>query len=190
MATIKKQYIAALIAGLALTASLTACSTPATSADPGAKPATSEAPASVEEEPAPEVDDLIKPFGEVVTYQDGVSISVALVGAFTPTEYAIVGAADETPTVFKVVITNNSDKPLEPGAIAQANSGGKPATYIADAGNPEYGDLGMFPTTTILPGQTLEWYSAFGVVDPADVTLEIAPAPIEYDNAIFTNIPL
>lgn len=186
MFNIKKQYIAALLAGFALTATLTACSTPATSADPAAKPATSEqAPAAVEEEPA--TNDLIKPFGEVVTYEDGVSISVALVGPFTPGEYAIVGGADETPTVFKVVITNNSDEPLEPAAIPQANSGGKPATYIADTGNAEYGDLGLFPTTTLLPGQTLEWYAAFGVVDPADVTLEITPSSFTYDNAIFTN---
>ena len=36
MVNIKKQYIAALLAGFALTATLTACSTPATSVDPDA----------------------------------------------------------------------------------------------------------------------------------------------------------
>lgn len=188
MANIKKQYIAAFVAGLALTASLTACSTPAASApDPQASAATAdEKPA----ETPPAVNELVKPFGEVVTYKDGVSISVSAPTQFTPSNLDSFPLPEgQTPLVFKVVLTNNSDKPLEPGAIAQANSGGKPATYIADVANTEYPDLGMFPTTTILPGQTLEWFTAFSVIDPADITLEIAPAPIDYDNAIFTNVP-
>ena len=183
MFNIKKQYIASLIAAVALTATLTACSTPATSADPNAKPATSEAPAAVEDAPAE--NDLIKAFGDVVTYQDGVSISVALVGEFTPTEYAIYGEG-EIPLVFKVVLTNNSEEPLEPAVVPQANSGGKPATYVADAGNPQYGDLGLFPTAAVLPGQTLEWYTAFSVADPADVTMQLSPTSFTYDDAIFT----
>jgi len=187
MATIKKQYIAALLAGIALTASLTACGgTSATSVDPDAKPATSEqAPAAVEEAPAE--NELIKPFGEVVSYEDGVSISVALVGEFTPSSEFVQVGEGEIPLVFKIVLTNNTAEPLEPGVIPQANSGGKPATYIADVGNPEYGDLGMFPTAAILPGQTLEWFAAFGVADPADVTMQISPMPFDYDDAIFTN---
>lgn len=183
MVTIKKQYIASLLAAVALTATLTACGTPATSTDPDAKPATSEAPTAVKEAPAE--NEFIKPFGDIVSYADGVSISVALVGEFTPGQYAIYGEG-EIPLVFKVVLTNNSDEPLEPGVIPQANSGGKPATYIADVGNPEYGDLGLFPTAAILPGQTLEWFTAFGVADPADVTMQLSPMPFDYDDAIFT----
>ena len=184
MVTIKKQYIAALIAGLALTASLTACtSVSATSVDPDAKAATSEEAPAVEEEPA--ANPLIKPFGEVVSYEDGVSISVALIGEFTPTQYAIYNEG-ETPLVFKVLITNNSEEPLEPAAVAEATSGGKPAGFIADAGNPEYGDLGLFPTSVILPGQTLEWYTAFGVTDPADVTMQLSPTLFDHEAAIFT----
>lgn len=192
MATIKKQYIAALVAGLALTATLTACGTPAVTADPAAKPATSEAPAVVEEEaPAsdPATSDYIKPFGEVVSYQDGVSISVALVGPFAISNTGIPVGEGETPMAFKVVLTNNSDKPLEPGAMPEANSGGKPATYIADVGNPQYNNIGLFPTATVLPGQTLEWYTGFGVADPEDITLEIAPTVFDYDMAIFTTAP-
>lgn len=197
MSTIKNfvnnhNYIAALlfmILGLSLMIALTACGgTSTTSADPGAKAATSEEETVVEEPSPPAVNNFLKQFGEVVSYDDGVSISVALVGPFSPGEYAIYGEG-ETPVVFKIVLTNNSTEVLEPGTIAQANSGGKPATYIADVGNPEYGDLGLFPTTSILPGQTLEWFTAFGVADVNDITLEITPAPFEYDNAIFTNIP-
>lgn len=195
MATIKNfvnqhNYLSALffvLIGLSLMIALTACgSKEPVAADPNASAA------AVEEEPAeqtpPAVNNFIKQFGDVVTYDDGVSISVAAVGPFTPSEYVTV-AAGETPVVFKVVLTNNSTEVLEPGAIAQANSGGKPATYIADVGNTEYGELGLFPTASILPGQTLEWYTAFGVVDVNDVTLEISPMSFDYDNAIFTNIP-
>jgi hypothetical protein len=181
-----------LIVGVVLMLALSACSTKspdAVKSDPKASSAadTQETPKETPTQTPPPVDDNVKNFGDVATYEDGVSISVALVGPFTPSETALPVGAGETPVVFKIVITNHSDKPLEPGAMPQANSGGKPATYIADTGNKQYGDLGLFPTTTILPGQTLEWYTAFGVVDPANITLEITPAPFDYANTIFTN---
>lgn len=201
MATIKKaiyrqNYFAALFIvfiALALMVALTGCGGPsAVAADPKASNAAVEdEPAEVEpvEEPAPPVNNLIKQFGEVVTYDDNVSISVSAPTPFTPTnlDYFPLGEG-ETAVVFKVVLTNNSTEPLEPGALAQANSGGKPATYITDVGNPEYPDLGLFPTTTILPGQTLEWFTAFGVTNVEDITLEISPTSFVYDSAIFTNV--
>lgn len=199
MATIKKaiarhNYIAAflfLIIGAMLMILLSACgSNEAVAADPKASSATVDEEPTEEQAP-PAVDNFIKPFGEVVTYEDGVSISVSAPTPFTPTNLDMFPLAEgETAVVVKVVLTNNSEKPLEPGAIAQANSGGKPATYLSNAGNPEYGDIGLFPTTTILPGQTLEWFVGFGVADVNDITVEIAPAPFDYDNAIFTNIAL
>lgn len=195
MSTIKNfvnnhNYIAALlfvIIGFSLMIALAACgSKEPAAADPNASAATVEEPA---EQTPPAVNEFIKQFGDVITYEDGVSISVSVPTPFTPSNLDYMPLAEgETPVVFKVVLTNNSTDVLEPGAIAQANSGGKPATYIADVGNPEYGDLGLFPTTSVLPGQTLEWFTAFGVADVNDITLEITPAPFEYDNAIFTNI--
>jgi hypothetical protein len=181
---------AALIA-VAIALFLTGCGKQAVESapDPLASAAAAE---EVKEEPTqepPAVNDLIKQFGEIVTYDDGVSISVALIGPYTPGEYAQGIVEGQTPTVFKVVITNNSDQPLEPGAIPSVNSGGQPAEYIADVAHAEYGDLGLFPTTSILPGQTLEWFTAFGVTDPANINMDITPAPFEYDTAIFTNVP-
>lgn len=167
---------------------LTGCSVAAESTpDPAASAAST--PTEDSAEPAAEetVNPLIKPFGEIVTYEDGVSISVSPGASFTPGEYA-QGAESGTPLVFKVIITNNSDVTVEPAAIPSATSGGQPATYIADVANPEYGDLGMFPTTTLLPGQTIEWYTAFAVADPADVTYQISPTSFDYDSAIFTTV--
>jgi hypothetical protein len=181
--------IVAFLMAIAIAIFFTGCASKAVaeSPDPFASSAVEEV-----EEPAqtpPSVNPLIKQFGDVVTYEDNVSISVALIGPFTPGEYAQGIVEGYQPTVFKVVLTNNSDKPLEPTAIASATSGGKPAEYIADIANAEYGDLGLFPTTSVLPGQTLEWYTAFSVSDPSDITLEISPTSFDYDQAIFTTVP-
>jgi len=153
-------------------------------------PAASAAPMPTAEEPEasePEASPLIKSFGEVVTYEDGVSISVSMVGEFTPTPYAAGVTAGKIPTVFLIVVTNNSKQAIKPYTFALANSGGMPAEGISDIGNEEYGELGFDPTGTILPGQTLQWYTAFSLADPLDVTMEISPG-FEYEDAIFTNV--
>lgn len=169
---------------------ITGCTTTeAVAADPKASAATVEEDTVTAEVEPPAIDELVKQFGDVVTYKDGVSISVSAPTPFTPSNLDYFPLAEgETAVILKVVLTNNSDKPFEPSALAQANSGGKPATYLSDYANPEYGNVGGFPTTSILPGQTLEWFVGFGVADPADITLEISPTPFEYDNAIFTNV--
>lgn len=198
MATIKKattRHNAAailffVIASIILMATLAGCSLRTTAVDPAASAATAEE-VSAGTPPAPKANDFVKPFGDVVSYKDGVSISVGLIGEFTPSNSQVFPLPEgETAMVFKVVLTNNSNEVFKPGAMALANSGGKPATYIADSGNTEYPGLGLFPTTSLLPGQTLEWFSAFGVSDVSDITLEVSPSPFGYDKAIFTNIPL
>lgn len=199
MDTIKKaidrhKYVAAFlfaIIALVLVMGLAGCSTAVVEPDPAASAATvDEVVAETEEQTPPPVNEFVKQFGEVVSYEDGISISVALVGPFTPSnlEYFPLGEG-ETAVLFKVVLTNNSEAVFEPGAVPNATSGGKTATYISDVGNPEYGDIGLFPVTSLLPGQTLEWYAAFGVADPADITFEIGPGPFDYQSAIFTNVP-
>lgn len=161
---------------------LTGCSVPAA---PTPDPVASAASQPEVQEPVAETSPLIQPFGGVVTYEDGVSVSVSTGAPFQPTDMA-VGAEGGTPLVFKVVLTNNSTEPLEPTAFPSATSGGQMASNIADVANPEFGDIGLSPTTTILPGQTIEWYSAFSVADPADVTFEVSPTSFDYDMAIFT----
>lgn len=174
--------VASIVIAAAL---LTGCSV---AAEPTPDPAASAA--STPEQPAEpvveEVNPLIKPFGEVITYEDGVSISVSAGAPFTPTEYA-AGAESGNPIVFEVVITNNSEAPLEPTAYPTMSSGGQESTMIADVAHPKFGDVGMPPTTTLLPGQTVKFYTAFAVVDPADVTLEVSPS-FDHDYAIFTTV--
>lgn len=168
--------------------SLSAGSRPDPEASAAAAPA-AEATTEPAAEPAPEApaNPLIKAFGEVITYEDGVSISVSPAAPFTPTEYA-AGAETGTPVIFTVVITNNSAEPLEPLAFPTVSSGGQQGSSIFDIGNPEYGDIGMFPTTTLLPGQTIQWISGFAVANPADVTFEVSPSSFLYEDAIFTTL--
>ncbi|WP_282828771.1 hypothetical protein [Gulosibacter sediminis] len=126
----------------------------------------------------------------VVTYDDGVSISMSQPSEFTPTNLDYMPRAEgDTSVVFKVVLTNNSSEVLEPIVFPEASSGGKPAIMVADVGNPDYPNLGMAPTMSILPGQTIEFYTAFNVADPSNITLEVSPTSFKYENAIFTSIP-
>lgn len=181
--------LSATVGAIALSALLLAgCSTSA-GAQPDPAASAAAAPVEATTEPAAEApsNPMIQPFGGVVTYEDGVSISVSPGVQFTPGEYAI-GADTGVPTIFKVVITNNSAEPLEPTAFPSVSSAGQQASYIADTGNAEYGDIGMFPTTTVLPGQTIEWFSGFAVADPADITFEVSPTSFLYDSAIFTTL--
>lgn len=136
------------------------------------------------EEP-PAVNPLIKQLGEVVTYTDGVSISVSTPAPFTPTEYAN-GADQANQVLFTFVITNGTDKPLEPMVYPTVSSGGVESSPIIDIGNPA-GQTSFGPDTTILPGQTIQWLQAFSIADPANITIELSPS-FEYENAIFTNI--
>ena len=184
-----------LISALAISSvaiiGLSGCAT--TGAAPTADPKASSAGVQTETQtPAvtpPLENQYIKQFGDVVTYDDGVSVSVALIGAYTPGKYAQGVVAGEQPTVFQIVITNNSTEVLEPTAVPSASSGGQTATYIGDIMHPDYGDIGMFPTTSVLPGQTIQWYSAFSIVDPANITFQLSPVSFTYENAIFTNLP-
>lgn len=174
---------------LLLVVLLTGCGAKPVVADPQASAAAAPAAETPAQAP-PTANNFIKQFGDVVTYDDGISISVSEPIPFTPSNLDYMPlAAGDTAVVFKLVLTNNSAEPFEPGAVSQASSGGKPANMIADVGNTDYPQLGLFPTATVLPGQTIEWYVGFGISDPAKITFDVAPYPIGYEDAIFTNIP-
>jgi hypothetical protein len=169
---------------------ITGCATPgAASPDPDASSA---AVVDIPEEtatPEPTKDSRVKAFNEIATYADGVSISVSAPAEFTPSELAYPQLAEgESGVVFKLVLTNNSSDILEPATVVNVTSGGKLASYISDVDSADYPDLGAFPMASVLPGQTIEWYLAYGVVDPANITLDAAPVTFMYDNMIFTNV--
>lgn len=154
---------------------------------PTTEPSVAQPASEPEETPETVVDPMISALGEAFTYTNNVSISVSTPVPFQPTEYAN-GADQANQVLFTFVITNGTDKPLEPTVWATVSSGGAEGSPIIDVGN-EAGQTSFGPSTTILPGQTIEWLQAFSIADMESITVEISPG-FEYENAIFTNIPL
>jgi len=148
-----------------------------THADPKASSATVEKPA-----PAPVTDPLVKKFGEVVTYKDGVSVSVSPAAPYTPSPEAAGATAGMTYIQVTLVVTNNSDKTLDQAGWPTATSGGQQAAAISDFGQ----NIGDTPAGPLLAGQTMKWNEAFSVADAADITIAYSPS-FEYKNAIFTS---
>lgn len=194
MDTIKKHspltivaYILTLV--FATTLFLTGCSPQVEAVDKSPQETAEVVEEETTEPSPPPVNEYIKQFGETVVYADGVELKVDMVGAFEPTVSAMGAVAGEQPTIFAITIVNNSEIPFEPVSFPTASSGGVEAAMIADAGNPTYGDVGLYPQTTVLPGQTISWNAAYSIADPTNVTFEVSPSSYNYENGIFTNIP-
>ena len=147
----------------------TGCSTPAASAP--------------EQEPVVE-DDGLYAFGETVTYEDGISVSVSEPAYYVAGELAS-GPVEGQPTLaFKIVVTNSSEEPFDPSLVfATLTSGGAESAGVFDTEN----EVGFPPVTKVLPGQTVEWVQAWSVVDAASLTLELNVG-FTHDAAIFTNV--
>jgi len=121
-------------------------------------------------------------FGEVFTYDDGISVSVAAPEPFTPGEYAS-GADQAATVVFSVTVQNDSTANFDPALVfTSVSSGGTEADAVYDV---EQGVQGS-PSTTVPAGQSVTWQEAFSVADPAQVVFEIAPG-FDYDDAVFTS---
>ena len=135
----------------------------------------------------PPVNNFIKQFGDVITWDDGTSISVSAPAPFEPTAYAAGGHEGWANLVFEIVMTNGTDEPMDPFSWPSLSSGGQEAATWTDIGNP-IGDIGMGPTTSILPGQSVKWLVAYAVADPSTLTFQIMPQ-VGYEEGIFTNIP-
>ena len=142
-----------------------------------------------QEEPAEEPDTAPVgnlAFGDTMVWEDDVELTVSAPVPYSPTEFA-AGATLPNNIVFTMTITNNSTENLEPLPFAQLSSGGQEASQIFDiTGDGE--DVGVPPTTVILPGESVTWRTAWSVADPASLTMQIAPS-FAYEDAVFTNIP-
>lgn len=132
--------------------------------------------------PTPVANPFVKPFGGTVTYQDGVTLSVAAPVAYTPTANAY-GAVDGQAVVkMTVTITNGSKDVLDVAGFPQANSGSAQAQVVTDLEVP----VGNTPNGPLLAGQSLSWDEAYSVTNPNDITFSYAPSPT-YQTAIFTS---
>ncbi len=142
-----------------------------------------------QEEPAEEPDTAPVgnlAFGDTMVWEDDVELTVSAPVPYSPTEFA-AGATLPNNIVFTMTITNNSTENLEPLPFAQLSSGGQEASQIFDI-TADGEDVGVPPTTVILPGESVTWRTAWSVADPAALTMQVAPS-FAYEDAVFTNIP-
>lgn len=156
----------------------TGCSVPASSTpDPAASSA------STPEEPAAQEPPAIPVFGETITYDDGISVSVSAPAPYTPSELAAGVVEGQQAVVFEIVITNNSTEGFDPTlALASASSAGVEASGIFDTSN----QIGFPPSTTVTPGSTIKWQQAFSVADPNNITFELQVG-FTHDPALFVS---
>jgi len=125
-------------------------------------------------------------FGETFAWDDGVSMTVSEPEPFTPSDLAM-GADQAVNLAFTLTITNDSSENVQPVVFSRLASGDTDATRIFDVGA-EGGQVGIPPTTAILPGESITWREAWSVADPDSLTMQTAPS-FQYEDAIFTNVP-
>src|SRR6187402_3115697 len=74
-------------------------------------PGTAATPVSESTPSAAPENEYIKAFGDVKTWENGVSLSVSTPSAFTASEYALGAVEGQAQVVFTFVLTNGSDAP-------------------------------------------------------------------------------
>ncbi|WP_421083849.1 hypothetical protein [Rothia nasimurium] len=147
------------------------------------------APESAAETPAADagsasaVEGVLK-FGDTAEYSDGLRMTLSEPRTdFVPSEYT--ARLDESLTnyvAFTVTIENGTSEPFEPLFYAEGNSGGKAVDQIFDADQ----NIGSGPSGRILPGESVTFDVAFGVADPASVTLDVS-ADFDHDPVLYSN---
>jgi hypothetical protein len=125
--------------------------------------------------------DLNFTFGQTVTYEDGLAVTVSAPAAFTPSQYA-AGATQKSNIVFTITIKNGTGKNYDPTMYTTVSSAGTEADAIFDT----EANIGGAPTTTVPDGGTVTYRAAFSVADPAHLVMDVEPG-FSYSKATFTN---
>lgn len=176
------------VAAAVLAVMLAGCVPAGTAKSPEA-PSSSESPVdevaepsfAPEPEPAPDPGNLA--FGDVMTWEDGLALSVSTPVPFTPGEYA-AGGGQAHNVMFTFTVTNGSTENYEDYVYTTVTSGGAAGESIYDSGQ----GLSGPPSGVILPGQTISWTEGWSVADPNAIVLSTAPG-FDYEGVIFTNVP-
>ncbi|WP_237196696.1 hypothetical protein [Rothia nasimurium] len=128
--------------------------------------------------------DGVLQFGDTAEFEDGLRLTVSEPRTdYVPSEYA--SRLDESLTdyvAFTVTIENGTSEPFEPLFYAEGNSGGKAVDQIFDSEQ----NIGSAPSGRILPGESVTFDVAFGVADPASVTLDVS-ADFDHDAVLYSN---
>lgn len=154
----------------------------ATSAASSSKPAADTATQASDPSTSDSAGDMTATFGKAFTWEDGLSLSVSKPSPFTPSQWAAGTDQFKKYVVFDVRVVNKTGKAWDPSLIsATIQSSNKEGEEVFDSEK-----LGDEPSTKLLNGREVKYKIAFGVADPKDLVLEIAP-DFEHDSAIFTS---
>ena len=133
--------------------------------------------------PAAETAPSVLSFGETASWDDGLEVTIAVPEAFTPSETALEFMAAEHLHYVKlgIRVVNGTTVPYDASQfLISAQSSNQEAEVVFDT---ESG-LDGGPMTAVLPGREAEFFYGFGVSDPADLVVEVAPG-YEWDPVFF-----
>ncbi|MGD8193944.1 hypothetical protein ACEXQB_005545 [Herbiconiux sp. P18] len=120
-------------------------------------------------------------YGQTVTYDDGLQISVSEPQSFSPSP-AASGADQAANVAVTVTVYNGRDVAFDPVTFTSVVSAGVNGSPIVDSNN---GMTGLPPTTSIGVGETFTYVEAYSVADADDVAYVVTPSP-EYFPARFS----
>jgi hypothetical protein len=128
----------------------------------------------------PSTTDGVYAFGELVTFEDGSTLTVEAPVEFRPKKFAFGGEAFSDHVKFQATFTNNTDKVFDPG-LTTGN-----VTSAGVEGESVYQEGLDAPENPVLPGKSITWWMGYGVQDPADTQLTVRLGFLDYDDVIFT----
>jgi hypothetical protein len=119
-------------------------------------------------------------FGETVTYENGLQITVSKPKEFKPTDTAAVTEDAAKFLSFDVLVVNNTGKNFDPSMIYMSlQSGDTEGEEVFDS---EGGYEGT-PSTKLLDGRQAKYKVGFGVADPNDLNT----GDFEQEATLYTN---
>lgn len=122
-------------------------------------------------------------FGKTYTYKDGLSVTVSKPSTYHPTSSAAITKKWPHYVTFKVTVVNKTANKVDLNLFtATAQSSSKEAEAVFDS----EGGLEGPPSTRLLKGRESTFKIGFGVQDPKDIVMDVAP-DFDHDTATFTN---
>lgn len=117
----------------------------------------------------------VQRLGSAYTWQDGLSVTIGTPASYKPSEYAAGKEGFARFVALDVIVVNKTPNVWDPvGFRASVQSANEEGSRIFDSAK-----LPDTPSTKLLPGREAKFKMAFGVADPADLVVEVAP---DYDH--------
>ncbi|GAA2232685.1 hypothetical protein N1031_08625 [Herbiconiux moechotypicola] len=115
-------------------------------------------------------------FGQTVTYDDGLQLSIGAPEVFEPSPESRGGGQAES-VIFTITLHNPGSQEVPLRASSAVSSAGEPASVVVDGAN---GLNGVPPVGSIAPGQTVSYREGYSVASAADVVVLLEPSSDYY----------